>query len=79
MYRNCSTGEKDKHSTSLVGKDYKRLLAKLEQRDAKVAKVKEIDPEAAARLEEKHVWQVRLSDHSITIFSTLARIFCWKA
>ena len=51
-------GEKEKHSTSLVGKDYKRLLARLEQRDAKVAKVKEVDPDAAARLEEKHVWQV---------------------
>ena len=52
-------GEKQKHGGALVGKDYKRLLARLEQRDAKVAKVKASDPEAAAKLEQKHVWQVR--------------------
>ncbi|KAK7095175.1 surfeit locus protein 6 homolog [Littorina saxatilis] len=55
------SGEKEKHTGTLVGKDYKRLLAKLEQRDAKVAKVKESDPDAAAKLEQKHVWQDVLS------------------
>lgn len=53
-----SSHEKDTHKSKLVGKDYKRLLMKLEQRDAKIAKVKEKDPAAATKLEEKYVWQV---------------------
>lgn len=53
-----SSQEKDTHKSKLVGKDYKRLLMKLEQRDAKIAKVKEKDPAAATKLEEKYVWQV---------------------
>ncbi|KAK7455055.1 hypothetical protein BaRGS_00039526 [Batillaria attramentaria] len=56
------SGEKDDGGKSgLVGKDYKRLLKKLEQRDEKVSKVKARDQEAGARLEEKHVWQDVLS------------------
>ncbi|KAL8599729.1 hypothetical protein ACOMHN_031884 [Nucella lapillus] len=43
--------------SELVGKDYKRILARLEQRDAKVAKLKETDSEAASKLEQKFVWQ----------------------
>ena len=71
------SGKKEKHTGSLVGKDYKRLLAKLEQRDQKVAKVKEADPEAAVRLEEKHIWQVcmSMSDHSHAFYASLVRVF----
>lgn len=50
------SGEKEKTS-DLAGKDYKRILARLEQREAKVAKLKETDAGAASKLEQKYVWQ----------------------
>ncbi|XP_076436433.1 uncharacterized protein LOC143275963 [Babylonia areolata] len=50
------SGEKKK-SAELAGKDYRRILARLEEREAKVAKLKETDSDAASRLEQKHVWQ----------------------
>jgi hypothetical protein len=62
MY-SSGVGEKEREKRStLVGKDYKRLLQRLEQRDAGVAKVREQDPEKAVKLEHKHIWQVRLVD-----------------
>lgn len=50
------SGKKEK-SSELAGKDYKRILARLEQRDAKVAKLKETDAEAGSRLEQKFIWK----------------------
>ncbi|CAL1526511.1 unnamed protein product [Lymnaea stagnalis] len=48
----------DRHKSSdLHGKDYKRLLERVEKQKEKVEKLKEKDPEAGKKLEQKIQWQ----------------------
>lgn len=56
----ASTGKKDKKS-NLGGKDYKRLLEKIEHRNEKIKKVKEKDVKAAKNLEDKFKWEAALN------------------
>ncbi|XP_059157685.1 surfeit locus protein 6 homolog [Physella acuta] len=60
-FSNITFGNEKQHSSDLHGKDYKRLLEKVEARKAKVEKLKEKDPEAGKKLEQKMQWQNVLS------------------
>lgn len=51
----------DKKSSDLRGRDYKRLLDKVERRKQKVDELKEKDAEAGSKLEQKIQWQAVLS------------------
>lgn len=51
----------DKKSSDLHGRDYKRLLDKVERRKQKVEELKEKDPEAGSKMEQKIQWQAVLS------------------
>lgn len=56
------SGREEKSRTSdLHGRDYKRLLEKVEQRQEKVEQLKEKNPEAGRKLEEKFQWQAMMS------------------
>ncbi|GFO49056.1 surfeit locus protein 6 [Plakobranchus ocellatus] len=58
---NHSNREEKSHTSDLHGRDYKRLLEKVEKRQEKVGQLKEKDPEAGRRLEEKFQWQSMMS------------------
>ena len=45
-------------ASTVRGKDYKRLLEKVEGREEKTRKVRETDAAAGDKLKEKHLWQV---------------------
>lgn len=55
-----STSNKIPRSSDLHGRDYKRLLEKVEKRREKIETLKEKDAEAGKRLEEKFQWQAAL-------------------
>lgn len=50
------SGEKEKLNNELKGKDYKRLLEKIEKKQEKIKKLKEKDETAGKKLEEKVKW-----------------------
>ena len=53
-----ASGKKEKGEKSdFVGRDYKRLLEKIEKRNEKIKSVKSRDEEAGCKLEEKFRWQ----------------------
>ncbi|XP_005092817.1 ribosomal RNA-processing protein 14-C [Aplysia californica] len=56
-----SFGNDKSKSNDLQGRDYKRLLEKVERRKEKVEKLKEKDLEAGKKLEEKIQWQTVMS------------------
>lgn len=56
-----SFGKDKSKSSDLQGRDYNRLLEKVEKRKEKVAALKEKDPEAGKKLEEKIQWQTVIS------------------
>ena len=56
-----SGGEERSRTSDLHGRDYKRLLEKVEKRQEKVEQLKEKDPEAGRKLEEKFQWQAMMS------------------
>ena len=61
-FDNGLSGREEKSRTSdLHGRDYKRLLEKVEKRQEKVEQLKEKDPEAGRKLEEKFQWQSMMS------------------
>lgn len=49
--------EKEKPKNSLHGKDFKRLLEKIEKRKSKIENLKEKDAEKAKKLEQRNAWQ----------------------
>lgn len=51
------SAKKEKKQTDLHGKDYKRLLEKIERRNQKINKVKSKDESAGKALEDKFKWQ----------------------
>ncbi|XP_041354937.1 surfeit locus protein 6 homolog [Gigantopelta aegis] len=55
------TGEKDTPKSEFKGKDYKRLLEKVEKRKEIVTKLREKDAAAADKFEEKMSWQAALN------------------
>lgn len=52
--------KKEKKKSDLHGKDYKRLLEKIEKRNEKINKVKSKDESAGKALEEKFKWESAL-------------------
>ncbi|CAG5119763.1 unnamed protein product [Candidula unifasciata] len=54
-------GDTPSRTSDLRGRDYKRLLEKVEKRKEKVEKLKEKDLEKGKKLEEKFQWQAVLS------------------
>lgn len=54
------SGEIEKPKTDLRGKNYKRLLEKLEKRKKKAEEVREKSVDAAQKLEEKTTWKTAL-------------------
>ncbi|XP_033732480.1 surfeit locus protein 6 homolog [Pecten maximus] len=53
-------GGKDRGKSDLIGKDYKRLLEKIEKRQERVEKVKENDAEKGKEMETKMAWEAAL-------------------
>ncbi|KAL3871456.1 hypothetical protein ACJMK2_039452 [Sinanodonta woodiana] len=51
---------KEKSQSGLTGKDYKRLLEKIEKRNQRINKLKEKDTSAAKNMEEKLQWQAAI-------------------
>lgn len=51
------SGKKEKKQSDLHGKDYKRLLEKIEKRNEKIHKVKSKDASAGKALEDKFKWE----------------------
>ena len=51
------SNEKEKPKNSLHGKDFKRLLEKIEKRKSKIESLKETNAEKAKKLEQKNAWQ----------------------
>ena len=51
------SAKKEKHQSDLHGKDYKRLLEKIEKRNEKINKVKSRDEGAGKALEDKFKWE----------------------
>ncbi|KAK3581904.1 hypothetical protein CHS0354_024216 [Potamilus streckersoni] len=51
---------KEKSQSGLTGKDYKRLLEKIEKRNKTINKLKEKDTSAAKNMEEKLQWQAAI-------------------
>lgn len=54
------TGGKDRGKSNLVGKDYKRLLEKIEKRQQHIDKVKETDMEKGKQVETKMAWEAAI-------------------
>ncbi|RUS71100.1 hypothetical protein EGW08_021133 [Elysia chlorotica] len=54
-------GEDRSRTSDLHGRDYKRLLEKVEKRQEKVEQLKVKDPVAGRKLEEKFQWQAMMS------------------
>ncbi|ESO96180.1 hypothetical protein LOTGIDRAFT_231867 [Lottia gigantea] len=55
------TNKKQKSKTGLVGKDYKKLLEKLERKKSEFEKLREKDAKAANELEAKDKWNTAMS------------------
>jgi hypothetical protein len=53
-------GEKDKSSSALTGKDYKKLLEKVEKRKQKIKELGEKDAEKGKKFQEKVAWETAL-------------------
>lgn len=53
-------GEKDKSSGALTGKDYKKLLEKVEKRKQKIQELSEKDAEKGKLFQEKVAWETAL-------------------
>lgn len=51
------SGDKDLSQSNLKGKDYKRLLEKVEKKKEKIEKLKETNPEAAKSAVSKDAWK----------------------
>ena len=54
------SNKKEKHKNEFRGKDYKRLLEKVEKRNEKINKVKSKDETAGKVLEDKFKWKAAL-------------------
>ncbi|XP_050389348.1 surfeit locus protein 6 homolog [Patella vulgata] len=55
------TKKKQKSKTGLIGKDYKKLLEKLERKKSEFEKLRQKDEKAAKDMEEKDKWNVAVS------------------
>lgn len=51
------SNKKRKHKSELIGKDYKRLLEKIEKRNEKINKTKNKDEVAGRMLQDKYKWK----------------------
>lgn len=51
------SGEKEASQSKLKGKDYKRLLEKVEKKKEKIDKIKETNPQQAKTMHKKEAWK----------------------